>query len=65
MITLILIVLTGIINALMDIIIGRYDQSIFSKFNPEWWDPRISWSPTQRWKVKINGVDYYIALQPV
>ena len=22
-------------------------------------------TPTQRWKVKINGVDYYIALQPV
>jgi hypothetical protein len=27
----------------MDIIMGRYDDSIFSKFNPEWWNPKISW----------------------
>jgi len=43
MITLILIVLIGIINALMDIIMGRYNQSIFSLFNPDWWNPQLSW----------------------
>lgn len=43
MISLLLVALAAICNALMDTISFHYKQSIFTKFNPQWWDPLISW----------------------
>ena len=65
MITLILIVLIGIINALMDIIMGRYNQSIFSLFNPDWWNPQLSWK--HKWVYPLESTIkawYYFGFYP-
>jgi hypothetical protein len=37
------IALAAICNAIMDVISHKYDSSIFSEFNPQYWDARISW----------------------
>ena len=43
MISLILICLAGALNAAMDILFTNYNNSIFSRFNPLWWNPEESW----------------------
>ena len=43
MISLLLVALAAICNALMDTISFHYKQSIFTKYNPQWWNPAISW----------------------
>lgn len=43
MISLLLIALAAICNAVMDTVSFHYKQSIFSKYNPQWWNPAISW----------------------
>ena len=49
--SIILTVIAAISNAVMDIIQHKYDRSIFSKYNPLFWNPKESW------KNKWNGVD--------
>ena len=39
----ILVALAAICNSIMDITSFHYDESIFSKFNPQYWNPQISW----------------------
>ena len=43
MISFILIFFSAICNAVMDVCSFHYSTSIFSKFNPQWWNPEISW----------------------
>ena len=43
MISIILVILATICNAIMDVISFHYSKSVFSKLNPKWWDPSISW----------------------
>lgn len=43
MISFILISLAAICNSIMDILQFHYKKSIFIKFNPQWWNPAISW----------------------
>lgn len=43
MISLILVILAAICNAVMDVTSFHYEKSIFSKLNPKWWNPYISW----------------------
>ena len=43
MISLILVMLAAICNVVMDVISFHYTKSIFSKLNPKWWNPSISW----------------------
>ena len=43
MISYILIILASICNAIMDVISFHYDDSIFNKLNPKYWNPQISW----------------------
>lgn len=43
MISLLLVALAAICNAVMDVISFHYKQSIFSRYNPQWWNPAISW----------------------
>jgi hypothetical protein len=43
MISLILVIISGICNAVMDIISFKYYTSVFSKLNARFWNPEISW----------------------
>ena len=47
-IALILILLVGISEAIMDKLQFHYSLSVFSKFNPLFWNPEISWK--NKWK---------------
>lgn len=42
------IILAGICNAVMDTLFTRYNQSIFTSFNPFFWNPDISW--VNKWR---------------
>ena len=43
MISIILIFLAGIANAIMDTTQFHFEQSIFRKLNKQWWDGTVSW----------------------
>jgi hypothetical protein len=43
MVSIILIFFSAICNAVMDVCSFHYQNSIFSRFNPQWWNPEISW----------------------
>jgi len=45
MVSIVLIILAAICNAVMDKISHHYYRSVFSKrrFNRDWWNPEISW----------------------
>jgi len=43
MISLILVIISGMCNAIVDTISFKYYISIFSKLNPKFWNPEISW----------------------
>ncbi len=45
---LLLIILAGISNAIMDVLKFRYSRSVFNKFNENWWNPNKSWR--NKWK---------------
>ena len=44
MVSYILIILAAILNSAMDVISFHYSTSIFSKYNPQLFDPSISWT---------------------
>jgi len=52
MISFILSLLLGIIDAAKDIITFRYKQSIFYNLNHQYWDPLISWK--NKYKVPLS-----------
>lgn len=65
MISLVLIIITGALNAAMDILFTGYSSSIFSKFNPLWWDPQQSWK--WKWCMPLQPPDpkwYYFGFLP-
>ena len=43
MISLILIAIAGMCNALYEIIFVSFDQTIFKSLNPLFWNPQVSW----------------------
>lgn len=43
MITIILLVLAAMLNSAMDMNLNMYDTSVFSKLNPDIFNPTISW----------------------
>lgn len=48
-IVLILLIIAGISNAVMDVLRFRFSRSIFSNFkNQQWWNPRLS--SANKWK---------------
>lgn len=48
-VVLILLIIAGISNAIMDVLRFRYNKSIFLNFrNQNWWNPNISWR--NKWK---------------
>jgi hypothetical protein len=65
MISLVLMIITGALNAAMDILFTAYSSSIFSKFNPSWWDPQQSWK--WKWATPLQPPDpkwYYFGFLP-
>lgn len=69
MISLILVMLAAICNAVMDTISFHYIKSIFSKLNRQWWDPYVSWKNKyidwdrgKRAEKTIWGIKYPTAL---
>lgn len=65
MISLVLMIITGALNAAMDILFTAYTSSIFSKFNPSWWDPQQSWK--WKWATPLQSPDpkwYYFGFLP-
>jgi hypothetical protein len=63
MITIILIMIAAMCNAVMDIISHKYAWSIFHEYNDifmqQWWDPRHSWKN----KYKISRKKWYKPVQ--
>ena len=43
MLTYFLVIVAAFFNAVMDVLLWHFDKSVFSKYNPKWWNPSISW----------------------
>lgn len=43
MISYILISFAAFFGAVMDVLLWRFDKSIFSRYDAKWWNPTISW----------------------
>ena len=52
MITLILLLTAGILNAVMDKIAFNYKSSIFKDLNPRFWDVKQSWKNQWKWPLQ-------------
>ncbi len=48
MISLLFVILAGICNSVMDTVQFRYRLSYFSKLDPTFWNPKVSWK--NKWK---------------
>lgn len=65
MISLILAALAGALNATYEILFISFKYSIFSKLNPQYWDPKTSW--IYKWKYPLQPAPkrwYYFGFQP-
>ena len=59
MITLVLFLIAGILNAAMDKIAFTFDNSIFSKLNPLFWDVRVSWKNQYKQPLRPSTPKWY------
>ena len=62
MISLVLMVLAGALNAVMDKIAFNFGSSIFKNLNPMFWDVRVSWKNQWRWPLRPYSSWYYFGL---
>ncbi len=65
MTSLFLVILASIFNSAMEVLFTRYKTSIFKKYNPLWWDPKISWE--YKWKIPLQPPTkkwYYFGVYP-
>ena len=64
MLSLILVILAGFFNAVMDVLFTRFEVSVFKSFNPDWWNPAKSWK--QKWKMPLTKVSksWYSSIFP-
>jgi hypothetical protein len=62
MITLILLLAAGILNAVMDKIAFNYKSSIFKDLNPRFWDVKQSWKNQWKWPLEPYTGWYYFGL---
>lgn len=54
-------VLAAICNAVMDTLEHHYPTSIFVKYNPKFWDPKISWKNKYKEGVKAYGPAFFLS----
>lgn len=65
MISLILCALAGALNATYEILFVSFKYSIFSKLNPQYWDPKTSW--VYKWRYPLRPAPnrwYYFGFIP-
>ena len=62
MITSILLLAAGILNAVMDKIAFNYKSSIFKDLNPRFWDVKQSWKNQWKWPLQPYTGWYYFGL---
>ena len=62
MITSILLLAAGILNAVMDKIAFNYKSSIFKDLNPRFWDVKQSWKNQWKWPLEPYTGWYYFGL---
>jgi hypothetical protein len=65
MITLILLAIAGVFNAIYEILFTSYKYSVFSNLDPQYWDPKTSWK--YKWKYPLRPAPvkwYYFVFQP-
>jgi hypothetical protein len=52
-------ILAAICNAVMDILAFKYKYSIFSSWNPNYWNPSISWRNKYKNRKVSNGPAFF------
>jgi hypothetical protein len=62
MITLILIIIAGALNAIMDKLVFAFKSSIFKDLNPRFWDVKQSWKNQWKWPLQPYTSWYYFGL---
>jgi len=62
MITLILIIIAGALNAIMDKLVFAFKSSIFKDLNPRFWDVKQSWKNQWKWPLQPYDSWYYFGL---
>ena len=62
MITLILIIIAGALNAIMDKLVFAFKSSIFKDLNPRFWDIKQSWKNQWKWPLQPYDSWYYFGL---
>ena len=54
-------VLAALCNAVMDTLAHHYPTSIFTKWNPQFWNPKISWKNKYKAGRKSNGPAFFLS----
>jgi len=62
MISLILMMVAGALNAIMDKIAFNFKSSVFNKLNPTFWDVKQSWKNMWKWPLEPFTSWYYFGL---
>ena len=62
MISLILIMVAGALNAVMDKLAFNFKTSIFKNLNPMFWDVKQSWKNQWKWPLEPYNSWYYFGL---
>jgi hypothetical protein len=55
--SLIFWILASFCNYVMDTLQFRYTNSFFSKFNPHFWDPKLSWR--NKWGINLSTPKFF------
>lgn len=62
MISLILVIIAGMFNAIMDKIDFNFSTSIFKNKNPKFWNLKESWKNQWKWPLRPYNSWYYFGL---
>jgi hypothetical protein len=62
MITLILMMIAGALNAIMDRIAFTFKSSVFKNLNPHFWNVKESWKNQWKWPLRPYNKKYYLGL---
>lgn len=54
-------VLAAMCNSVMDKLAHHYYTSIFTRYNPKFWNPKISWKNKYKDGVKAHGPAFYLS----
>ncbi len=54
-------ILAAICNAVMDTLAHHYSTSIFTKYDPKFWNPKISWKNKYKKGVKALGPAFFLS----